>query len=169
MRKTSSFGPNTPGRTEDSARESWGGLSARAHAATQPSVHSSVHRGAVAGTAARENQAHHDQSILRADSAQEVPVKRRATGRFPSWSRGKQVTVAEQLSEAGKLFLILRRQLMGRIWWVIVSVAECRPPNQSRATMSQMMQSPRAQPLVARSGHLLQSQVNTTQTCRWQI
>ncbi|BDA50443.1 hypothetical protein COCOBI_16-1190 [Coccomyxa sp. Obi] len=85
LRKNASFSPATPGKTEDSAREAWRGLptNARTLQAAQNGM-------------SRTRHTTHEQPILRADSAKEVPSKRRATGRSPSWSREDQMSKSEE-------------------------------------------------------------------------
>lgn len=91
LRKSASFSPATPSKTEDAAREAWRGLSTNA---------GSLQGAALKGVSRNRHTSvgGHEPPILRADSAKEVPPKRRATGRSPSWSRGDQVRGGQKLS-----------------------------------------------------------------------
>ncbi|CAL8464854.1 g4389 [Coccomyxa elongata] len=91
LRKSASFSPATPSKTEDAAREAWRGLSTNA---------GSLHGAALKGVSRNRHTSvgGHEPPILRADSAKEVPPKRRATGRSPSWSRGDQMSKPEESS-----------------------------------------------------------------------
>lgn len=86
LRQAASFGPETPGRTEDSAREAF-----RAWPPTGPSA--APRRRLEAALVSPPGSDLHavKEPIVRADSAQEVPAKRRAVGQSPFWSRKDQV------------------------------------------------------------------------------